>query len=379
MNFCVRPIQKAFDFRRFERVPNVVYRDDPNWVPDMPGAIKGQLGPESKFLQYGRFQAFLAQTDNGELLGRIVASVNSRLCAKEGKQIGSFGYFETIHNHDISDALFDAATTWLIEQGCVLGRGPIDLSTHIGGLTLVDGFDEPAYIRMPYNPSYYPSLIESAGWHGVRDAFAFDFAMEPLAPAFERAYRLALRAGITFRAVHTKGEAMRSDLRAIHGIFATSFEDNWSATERDVSEFVDEAEQMRHIIDPRLFPVAEYNGKVVGFWLGLPDINRALRASRGWPTPLVFAHLLWKRRRLDSARVLAVAILPEFQKPRYALGPALVYLGMDGGASGGHPYQRAELSWVWENNARSLGLIRGAAGRHYKTYRMFERTLDGRT
>lgn len=379
MNIHVRKVENSSDLRRFERVPDVIYRDDPNWVPDMPRAIKGQLGPQSKFLQYGRFQAFIAETDTGELLGRIVASVNSRLCAKEGKQVGSFGYFETINDNDVSDALFRAATRWLKEQGCVLGRGPIDLSTHIGGLTLVDGFDDPAYIRMPYNPRYYPSLIERAGWHGVRDAFAFDFTMEPLAPAFERAYRLAQRAGITFRPVHTKGEAMRSDLRAIHGIFATSFEDNWSATERDVAEFVDEAAQMRHIIDPKLFPVAEFNGTVVGFWLGLPDINQALRASRGWPAPLVFAHLLWKRRSLDTARVLAVAILPEFQKPRFALGPALVYLGMDGGASGGHPYQRAELSWVWEDNARSLGLIRGASGRHYKTYRMYERTLDIQT
>ncbi|PSL20536.1 GNAT family N-acetyltransferase [Shimia abyssi] len=375
MAFQIRTVTRDQELKVFERVAFEVYRNDPNWVPPLPGTVRGQLGPESKFIKYGRFQAFWAEDVKGRLLGRIVASVNDRLNEKEGQVIGSFGYFECINDSGVSDSLFDAATAWLIEQGCEVARGPIDLVTHVGGLTLVEGFDTPPMFRMPYNPDYYPALIERAGWRRARDAFAFDYPMEPLRRVFERSYEAAKKAGITFRSVHTKGEAMRRDLRSIHRIFSESFEENWSATERDAAEFVDEAAQMRHIIDRRIFPVAELNGEMVGFWMGLPNINAALIRSKGWPAPLVYAHLLWQRRKLDTARVLVVAVLPEFQKQHYGVALSLIYLGMTGGASGRLPYRRAELSWVWENNKSSLGLIRASGGQQYKTYRMYERAL----
>ena len=54
-------------------------------------------------------------------------------------------------------------------------RGPINLSTHNDCLWLVDGFDTPPYLMMPYNPSYYPKFIEYAGFEKAKDAYAYDF------------------------------------------------------------------------------------------------------------------------------------------------------------------------------------------------------------
>ena len=42
-------------------------------------------------------------------------------------------------------------------------RGPASFSTNEMAALLVEGFDRPATIMMPYNPEYYVDLIENSG------------------------------------------------------------------------------------------------------------------------------------------------------------------------------------------------------------------------
>ena len=115
---------------------------------------------------------------------------------------------------------------------------------------------------------------------------------------------------------------------------------------------------------------------MVGFWMGLPDYNIALRHVGGQLDLPGILKLLWHRRRIDRARVLAVGVLPEYQRSLLGLGAALVYLGMRGGLDRRPPYRRAELSWVWEDNTQSRKLIEASGGIRYKTYRVYEMALS---
>ncbi len=371
----VVPVQSRKDWDDFLDLPEIVYRDDPNWVPPLRKAIAQQLSENSSFKAYGDLQPFVAR-QGGEAVGRIVSAINQRLVEKEGRAVGLVGYFECLEDRTVAKALLEAACDWLREKGCVVGRGPIDLSTHINCLLLVDGFDSPPHIMMPYNPRYYPQLFEDAGWQPTKDAYAYDFHMNQLSPAFERSYRRALDAGIRFRSIHMRGKGFEDDCRSLYRVFTQSFSDNWSATPRSEDEFLEEARDLRHIADPDLFPVAEHNGQMVGFWMGLPDFNIALRHIGGRLNAIGLLKLLWYQRKINQARVLAVGVLPEYQKPRLALGPALVYLGMQGGSSKPGRYKRAELSWVWEDNKSSRKLIESSGGIVYKTYRIYEKNFQ---
>ncbi len=371
----VAAVASAEDLEAFLDLPYAIYRSDPNWVPPLRKSVARQLSSQHPFRAYGDLCPFLARR-GGAVVGRIVAAVNRRLIEKEGRALGLFGYFECIEDPDVARALLETASGWLRERGCVAARGPINLSTHIGCLFLVDGFDTPPHVMMPYNPHYYPGLVEAAGWQTAKNAYAYDFPMTlDRAKAFERSYRLALSAGFRFRPLHLRGKGFEEDCRNIYRVFTQAFADNWSATPRSEDEFLQEARDLRHIADPGLFPVAEYEGRMVGFWMGLPDINIALRHVAGRLNAPGLLKLLWHRRKIDRARVLAVAVLPEYQRARFALGPALVYLGMQGGLNKPRPYRRAELSWVWEDNQSSRRLIEATGAVRYKTYRVYEKTL----
>jgi hypothetical protein len=318
-------------------------------------------------------QQFVAMRD-GEAIGRIVACVNDRLIEKENCQVGCFGFFECIEDFGLFQGLMQAATVWLKAQGMTLVRGPIDLSTHNNCLFLAAGFDASPLVMMPYNPAYYIEFMERSGWQKAKDAYAYNFPLDVELPSqFEKGYQIALKAGITFRPIRTKGEDFTQDCVSLYHLFTKAFEYNWSSTPRTQAEFLEEAKSLQSLVDPDVFPVAEYNGEMVGFFMGLPDYNIALKPVNGKLNLPGILKFLWYKRQIDQGRVIAIAALPEFRRKMVPLG--LIYLGMRGGQLKGKPYKRAELSWVYEDNSSSRKLIESAGGQIYKTYRMYEKAL----
>jgi GNAT superfamily N-acetyltransferase len=369
----LRPVQTDKDFELFLDVPQHVYAQDPNWVSPLRSAVTAQLSPQNSFRTYGSLQAFIA-LKNERPVGRIVAAINQRLIDREGSPIGLFGYFECIPEREAAQALLDAAEKWLRAQGMQRVRGPINLSTHNSCLFLVDGFDSSPLIMMPYNPPYYPEFLEQVGWTKAKDAYAYDFPLNhELAQSFEKGYHIALRSGVTFRPIRTKGEGFTEDCEKIYHLFNRAFVANWSSTPRTLEEFMEEAKSLQTLVDPDVFPVAEYEGEMIGFWMGLPDYNIALKRVNGRLNWLGILKFLWYRRQIDQGRVIAICALPEYRRKMVALG--LIYLGMQGGIQKGKPYKRAELSWVFEDNYPSRKLIEAAGGKIYKTYRIYEKSL----
>ncbi|NRB06843.1 MAG: hypothetical protein HRU34_05785 [Richelia sp.] len=374
-NFQIQEVSTDRQREAFLNVPQKVYQNHQNWVQPLRRSIVKQLAPDNPFTGYGELQQFLAVDEvSGETLGRIVAAMNQRLIEKEGEKIGLFGYFECTENFVVAQALLEAACQWLRERGMIKIRGPIDLSTHNNCLFLVDGFDSPPMMMMPYNPAYYPQFMEKAGLQKAKDAYAYDFPLDnSLSAKFEKGYKIACKSGITFRPIHTKGEGFEQDCRSLYHLFTTAFVNNWSSTPRTESEFLEEAKDLQQLVDPDVFPIAEDNGKMIGFWMGLPDYNIALKHVNGKLNWLGIFKFLWYRRQIDQGRVIAFASLPEYRRKMVPLG--LIYLGMQGGIRKGKPYKRAELSWVWEDNHPSRKLIESAGGKIYKTYSIYEKLL----
>lgn len=372
----IRPVTTPEENEMFLDVPSRVYANDPHWVPPIRSSIAKQFTPSNSFFNYGKLQQFIAlsQENKPQPLGRIVAAVNQRLIEREGQNVGLFGFFECIQEFEVAQALLDTASSWLRQQGMTVVRGPIDLSTHNKCLFLVDGFDSPPMVMMPYNPPYYPEFMERDGWHKAKDAYAYDFPLDkPLPTEFEKAYRIACKSGVNFRPIRTKGEEFETDAIAIYHLFNRAFANNWSSTPRSEAEFMEEAKDLQSLIDPDVFPIAEYNGEMIGFFMGLPDYNIPLKHLNGKFNWLGILKFLWYRRQIDQGRVIVICSLPEYRRKMVPL--ALIYLGMKGGIQKGKPYKRAELGHAFEDNFPSRKLIEASGGKIYKTYRVYEKAL----
>lgn len=372
--FQIKPVTTPVEQELFLDVPARVYRNDPYWVPPIRSSEAKQFLPSNTFFEYGKTRQFIALSESGEPIGRIVAAVNQRLIDKEGQNVGVFGFFECISDFDVAQALLQAACQWLREQSMTLVRGPIDFSTHNGCLFLVDGFDSPPMILMPYNPPYYPEFVERDGWYKGKDAYTYNFPLDkPLPAEFEKAYRIACKAGITFRPIRTKGKEFEVDALKVYDLLVRMFTDNYSYSPQTAEEFLEKARSFQSLIDPDVFPIAEYNGEMVGMWMGLPDYNIAIKHLGGKLDWLGTLKFLWYRRQIDQGRVIYICSLPEHRRKMVSL--ALIYLGMQGGIKKGKPYKRAELGHIYEDNSASRKLVEAAGGKIHKTYRIYEKAL----
>jgi len=104
----------------------------------------------------------------------------------------------------------------------------------------------------------------------------------------------------------------------------------------------------------------------------VPDINQALKGTSGRLVPSTIARLLLRRRYITQVRLLLLGVEAEFR------GAGLYTLLL----SEWHrqmrtttPYTRAEFSWVLENNRDINHTAEAAGSRHYKTYRLYEKTM----
>ena len=63
-------------------------------------------------------------------------------------------------------------------------------------------------------------------------------------------------------------------------------------------------------MDPAIFWIAEYAGKMIGFFMALRDYNIPLMHVHGKLGLIGVLQLLWYRRKIDQARVFAICALP---------------------------------------------------------------------
>lgn len=148
------------------------YKGCEHYIAPLRFDIKNNLDTQKNpFYQHSRIKLWLA-FDDGKIVGRIAAIVNDNHNNFHKDKVGFFGFFESINNRLISNKLFDAATSWLKDQGMDTIRGPVNPSTNDECGLLVNAFDTDNVILMPYNFEFYEELILNAGFTKSKDLHA---------------------------------------------------------------------------------------------------------------------------------------------------------------------------------------------------------------
>jgi Acetyltransferase (GNAT) family len=364
------PADAGRAFRAFIDVPYRLHRTDPHFVPPLRRERLDLFDrARHPFFLHAESAFFLARR-NDRPAGRIEAIVNYAHNRFHADQVGFFGAFESENDRDVSDALFTCAAKWLGRRGMQVMRGPVTHSTNEECGLLIDGFDEPAMIGMPYNPPYYATLLEAFGLTKAKDLYAWEVrASRAIPDKIRRVAEMVRRdTGVVIRPVNLAD--YRNEIRRAMDVYNASWTRNWGFVPLTEAEFVHAAEQIRPLI--KRFPggalLAEVGGRAVGFCLAVLDVNQALaRVRDGRLFPFGFWTLYRGLRRADQARVMALGVRPEF---RHRGIDALIYLDLlsEGLRVG---CRRAELGWTLEDNRVMNRAIR-MGGRHHKTYRLYD-------
>lgn len=364
----VSEVVTAEDTDRFIRFPWQIYHRDPNWVPPLISERRAFLDRrKNPFFEHAEVKLLLASDPAGRVRGRIAAIVNHRHVEQHGEKVGFFGLFECEDDREAAAALFGAAADFLKSRGMAVMRGPENMSVNDDIGLLVEGFDSPPAIMMPFNPPRYPSLVESCGFRKTMDLYAYcaDVREPRMRDRFRRGMELCRR---RYQCrVRPVDPGSGDDLDAVYRVYTQAWEKNWGAVALTRREFDHLVAQFHGAVDPGLFLIAEIGGEVAGFSLALPDLNQVLIRLDGKLSLVGKLKLLWYRRKIDMIRIVTMGIVEKFRNR--GVDSCLYHETWERTTAKG--MFRCEMSWILEGNAAMNNVLRNLGVKVYKRYRIY--------
>src|SRR4029079_2475673 len=141
----VSPVRARKQRKHFLMLPWSLYRDDSNWVPPLLAHQRELLNfKHHPFYDDAAIESFVAYQRDVPV-GRIAAIVNHAHNRQYGERRGFFGFFESVDDPAVADALLAAARQWWAQHNVETIRGPANPSLNYEVGLLVDGFDTPPY------------------------------------------------------------------------------------------------------------------------------------------------------------------------------------------------------------------------------------------
>src|SRR6201985_274873 len=266
-------VQSKKELAAFIDFPHELYKNDPNYVPELFIAQRDLLTTHP-FHKHSSLQTFLAY-DGDKIVGRIAAIYNTNHNQFNNVNDGFFGFFDCINDQEVSKLLFDTAIDWLKEKKAVKIIGPVNPSTNETCGLLIKGFDSPPMVMMTYNPPYYVDLLEKAGFKKQVDLLAWSWDKtsysDKSVQLLDKMQERLKRSEVTIRKVNLK--KFKEEAAALREVYNTAWDKNMGFFPMTNEEFDYTAKDLKMILDPDFCLLAEQHGKIVGFGVAIPDIN----------------------------------------------------------------------------------------------------------
>ena len=247
------------------------------------------------------------------MVGRIVAIDNFRYRELYQEQTGFFGFFECIEDYGAAECLLSAAKDWLNKRGLDQMIGPTNFTTNDESGILIEGFDTPPSLGIPYTHRAYPEFFERFGLTKLKDVLGW--SIDVSRPLSERMRRIASRieAKGTFQIRPVNLDVYEKEKEALKEVFLSSSFQGYGELPWTEEEYYAIADEFRPLTIPDLFLIVEEHGKPVALSFALPDYGPILSGMRG---PFAFIKgMRFKQlaRSIDRLRSLSFQIHQDHQ------------------------------------------------------------------
>jgi len=361
------------DLATFIDFPHELYQGDPNYVPELFIAQKDLLTTHP-FHKHSALQCFLLYKDD-QVVGRIAAILNNSHNRMNNANDGFFGFFDCINDQQSANQLLDTASSWLKEKG-VQGKimGPVNFSTNESCGLLIEGFDSPPVVMMPYNANYYPGLLEGWGLTKQVDLLAWRFTGDNYddrsVKLMDRLQDRLKRSDITIRKINMKN--FKQEAASLREVYNKAWDKNTGFVPLNDEEFDYQAKDLKLVLDPDFCLVAEHEGKLVGFGAAIPDMNQIqIKIKKGRLLPTGIFKLLFGKKKVTGIRILLLGVVDGYRK----LGIEACIYGNIIKAYRAKGLKYAEASWTLEHNDLVNNAIKAIKGDPYKKYRIYEKQI----
>jgi hypothetical protein len=366
-------LSDQYRVQQFIDLPFRIYREIEQWVPPLATNLRNILNPQKNpFFKHSSAAFFLAVMDDGSPVGRLVVLNNRNFNNYNHTKIAFFYLFECYHDSHASLKLFNTGFDWARDQDLESITGPKGFSAVDGMGLLVKGFEHRPAFGIPYNLSYYPELIEMAGFLPAGDIVSGYLGADIQFPdKINRVAELVQQR----RGLHIARFRTRGDLRALVIKLKDLYNGTLEGTSGNVPLTDEEAkamaDQLIWFANPRLIKIIMKGEEPVGFLFAYPDISEAVQRTKGQIIPLGWIDLLLEMRRTKRININGAGILEQY---RGLGGTAILFSEMfKSVAEGG--YKHAEIVQIGVENDKMQRELRELGIDFYKTHRIYQRAL----
>jgi hypothetical protein len=318
--------------------------------------------------------AFFMVRRGGRPLGRIAALDNRRYNEFNREQTAFFYWFECEDDPEAARDLFAAAADWARGRGLDRMVGPKGFTPLDGEGLLVRGFDHRPAFGMPYNPPYYPVLVEAAGYRPHRETVS-GYLGRATARFPERIHELAAlvagRRGLQVMSFRSRRElrALAPHLKQLYNGSLGGTSGNTPLDDEDVAALAD---QLIWFADPTLIKLVKKGERIVGFLFAYPDISAALQKTKGRLFPFGWATFLRELRRTEWVNVNGAGLLEEVR----GLGGTAILFSEIAKSLTDHPqFQHGDLVQIGVENENMQRELQNFGIDFYKQHRIYARDL----
>ena len=360
----------------FLNVVDTIYAGSPYYVRPLDFDISDRLDhKKNPFFEHAEGTAWVAYRD-GKPVGRITAQIDREHLKRYNDDVGMFGFFDTIDDVEVANALLAEAEKWVKAKGMKKLRGPLSLSINEDTGCLVEGFDDPPMVMMPYHNAYQGGLIEQGGYPKLKDFYSWKYDIGNVPKRAQKAHdEIAAMPEITVRPADAKN--LLADVRLLMDIFNDAWSENWGFVPLTENELLKMAADTKLILMPEITRIVFIDGEAAAVAFALPNLNELIRDAKGQLFPFGAIKLLWRLRVQGpkSGRLVILGIRKKWRHVRkYAGLSAYLYVAMNNAA---HllGMKDSELGWTLEDNAAINAGIRLMGGRIAKRYRVYEKSI----
>lgn len=307
----IKEVTNKKELKAFVHFPNVLYRGNPYYVPQIESMDRDTLTPgKNHAFEVCEGKCWLAYDQKGEIVGRVAGIINHKYNEKTGEKICRFGWIDFIDDPNVVKALMDTVEGYACEKGMDTMNGPMGFLEFDAAGVLVKGYDKLPTAYGKYNAPYYEQHLLDLGY--VKDADYVEYLIKVPDVIPERYARMAelvsIKNSLHQAVIHNRIELMPY-LDGLFRCLNSAYSKLHGFSELTPGQCDDLKKQFLFNINVDYVSIVlDADEHVVGFGVALSSLSKAMQKAKGSLFPFGWIHMLKALKQNDTLDLLLIAI-----------------------------------------------------------------------
>jgi GNAT superfamily N-acetyltransferase len=372
MRIEVRQVTRRRQLKEFIHLPARIHRQHERWVPPLYADERHFFNPDkNRGFSYCDTTLALAYRD-GSPSGRIMGIVHRRYNELRNEAIARFGYLDCFEDQEVARALLGYIEEWARKKGMKRIVGPMGFTDQDPQGFLVEGYENEPTTGAYYNFEYIVRFLEDQGYRKEVDYVVYKVIVpERIPEAYERIHKRLLSRGEFALVEFTRRKDLKPYSLPVLNLMNETYQNLYGFVPLDEQETAELIKRYYPVIDPRFLKAVTKEDQVVGFILGIPNMNEGIRRAKGRLLPFGVFRIMRAAKRAKQLDLLLGGIKEEHRGRGLDVLMAIAMIRSAKNAGFEYMDSHQEL----ETNVNIRAEMERMGGQVYKRYRIFQKEL----